>query len=126
MYLPRVLLSSLALLAARSVPGDAAAVPKAKRNDSTLVEYTLPQDSTDPLARAAAIAVTQAGFTYGAPPAGGPYYPSGVLGTVRAAADLASLEVDLTAEEVLTAEDSAAATAGNLSGKVCRPFDKYC
>lgn len=117
MQFPRLLLSALALLAMQSVPGDAVAVPRAKRNASTVGEYTLPKDSLDPLGRAAALAVTRAGFTYGPPVAGGPYYPSGVLGSAKAAADLATLQADLTAEEILTAEDSASATAGSLAGK---------
>lgn len=123
MKLPRLLLSALAL---QSVPGDAVAVPRAKRNASTVGEYTLPKDSLDPLGRAAALAVTRAGFTYGPPVAGGPYYPSGVLGSAKAAADLATLQADLTAEEILTAEDSASATAGSLAGKVRGSSRKPC
>lgn len=126
MQIPRLLLSALALLAVQSVPGNAVAVPRAKRNASTVGEYTLPKDSLDPLGRAAALAVTRAGFTYGPPVAGGPYYPSGVLGSARAAADLATLQADLTAEEILTAEDSASATAGSLAGKVRGSSRKPC
>lgn len=122
MHFLHQLLMAFALLAAQGVPGDAVAVPRGTSNASTIVKYTLPQDSSDPIARAAAIAVTQVGFTYGPPVAGGPYYPSGILGSARAAADLAELQSDLTAEEVLTAEDSALATAGSLAGKVCEPF----
>lgn len=118
MYFRQLLPSALALLAVQSVPGDAVAVPKAKRNASIVGEYTLPKDSHDPLERAAALAVTRAGFTYGPAVAGGPYYPSGVLGTVKAAADLAALQADLTPEDILTAEDSAQAIAGNVAGKV--------
>ncbi|ROW13068.1 hypothetical protein VPNG_05958 [Cytospora leucostoma] len=117
MHCSQLLLSALALLATQGVPGDAVAVPKAKRNDSAVARYTTTRASSDPKARAAALAVIQAGFTYGPAVAGGPYYPSGILGTAKAAADLALLQTDLTAEEVLTAEDSAAAIAGNLAGK---------
>ncbi|KUI65625.1 Linoleate 11-lipoxygenase [Cytospora mali] len=117
MHYSQLLLGVVALLASQGLPGEAIAVPKAKRNTSTVGEYTLPQDSSDPIARAAALAVTQAGFTYGPPVAGGPYYPSGVLGTAKAAADLAALQEDLTAEEVLTGEDSSLATVGSLAGK---------
>lgn len=124
MYFRQLLPSALALLAIQSVPGDAVAVPKAKRNASLVGEYTLPKDSHDPVGRAAALGVTRAGFTYGPAVAGGPYYPSGVLGTAKAAADLASLQADLTAEDILTAEDSALALAGSLAGKVCRSFRK--
>ncbi|KAJ4390851.1 hypothetical protein N0V93_004450 [Gnomoniopsis smithogilvyi] len=79
--------------------------------------YTLPQDSSDPLDRAAAILTTQLGFTYGAAVAGGPYYPSGALGTVKAAADQAAIQLEVLPETALSATDTAAATAGALVDK---------
>lgn len=80
--------------------------------------YTLPQDSSDPLVRAAAIEVTQLGFTYGAAVAGGPYYPSGALGLVKTAADQVAIQLEVLPEGALSAKDTAAATAGALLDKV--------
>lgn len=81
-------------------------------------EYTLPQDSSNPVARSAAVDITQAGFEYGPPVAGGPAFPSGVLGVTRVAADVALLQFEVNPEIVLTADDSTVAAAGELSGKV--------
>ena len=76
--------------------------------------YTIPQNSDDKAARAAAIKVTQAGFLYGPPVAGGPYFPSGVLGIARAAADQAEIQLDLVPELALAALDDTKATADIL------------
>lgn len=84
-----------------------------------MVKYSLPQDSSDPAARSAELDATRAGYEYGPPVAGGPYYPAGALGTAKGAADLASLQADLTPQEALVAKDAAAATAGQAAGKVC-------
>lgn len=80
--------------------------------------YTLPQDSSDPLGRAAAIITTQLGFTYGTAVAGGPYYPSGALGLVKTAADQVAIQLEVVPEGALSATDTAAATAGALIDKV--------
>jgi hypothetical protein len=76
--------------------------------------YTIPQNSDDKAARAAAIKVTQAGFLYGPPVAGGPYFPSGALGIARAAADQADIQLDLVPELALAALDDTKATVDIL------------
>lgn len=80
--------------------------------------YTLPQNSNDPVLRAAALGATRLGFTYGAPVAGGPYYPSGALGIARAVEDQAAIQLEVLPEGALAAKDTAAATAGALLDKV--------
>ncbi|KAJ0108602.1 manganese lipoxygenase [Diaporthe amygdali] len=118
MIFSQPLASAAALLAVQSASGAAAiAVDKVRRNESTIVKYTLPQDSSDPAVRATELDTTRAGWSYGPPVAGGPYYPSGELGVAAGAADLASLQADLAAEQALVTEDAAAAAAGEAAGK---------
>lgn len=80
--------------------------------------YTLPQDSSNPLGRAAAIAITQLGFTYGAAVAGGPYYPSGALGLSKAAADQVAIQLEVVPEGLLSGDDTLRATADAVFDKV--------
>lgn len=120
------LFSRSSITAAISVLEICSAIPLEKTPEtvpSRFVEraattYTLPQDSSDPLGRAAAIAITQLGFTYGAAVAGGPYYPSGALGLVKTAADQVAIQLEVLPEGALSAKDTAAATAGALLDKV--------
>lgn len=123
------LFSRSSIIAVISVLEICSAIPLEKRPEagaSHFVEraatpYTLPQESNKPLGRAAAIAITQLGFTYGAAVAGGPYYPSGALGLVKTAADQVAIQLEVLPEGVLAAKDTAEATAGALIDKVCRP-----
>src|ERR1700743_1761507 len=60
-----------------------------------LPPYSLPQNN--PLgaaARAQNISIKQAGYLYGPPVAGGPFFPSGALGTARAGAGQVLIPVD--------------------------------
>lgn len=75
--------------------------------------YSLPQHAALPLLRALAIDVTRDGFTYGPSIAGGPYYPSGLLGLAKDAVDVAAEGLDSAAELALTTEDEVIASAGN-------------
>jgi hypothetical protein len=119
MHFPQPLAISVALL---SVQGATGAViqraDKVRRNESTIVKYSLPQDSSDPSARAASLDATRAGYEYGPPVAGGPYYPAGALGAAKGAADLASLQADLAPQEALVGIDVVAANASAAAGKV--------
>lgn len=123
------LFSPVKLIAAISVLENCLASPLAKRPESgsshlferAASAYTLPQNSNDPLGRAAGIAATQLGFTYGAAIAGGPYYPSGALGLVKTAADQVAIQLEVLPEGALAAKDTAAATAGALLDKVQKP-----
>jgi hypothetical protein len=83
--------------------------------------YTIPQGATDAARRAVAINSTRVGFLYGPAVAGGPSYPSGPLGTVKVAADIANEQIEASANRILLAED--AAHASNSSEQV-RPLLK--
>lgn len=77
--------------------------------------YSIPQKAVLPLARSLAIDVTRAGFTYGPSVAGGPFYPSGLLGLAKNAVDVAAEGIESAAELVLTTADQLAAAAGKVS-----------
>ncbi|KAG6364391.1 hypothetical protein INS49_005992 [Diaporthe citri] len=117
MHFSQPLASAVALLFVQSAAGAVISIGKARRNESSVVKYSLPQDSSDPAARSAELDATRAGYEYGPPVAGGPYYPSGELGAAKGAADLASLQADLTPQEAFVGKDAAAATAANAAGK---------
>lgn len=119
MYFSQPLASAVALLSVHSVAGAVIQLDKVRRNESTVVKYSLPQDSSDSATRAAELDATRAGYEYGPPVAGGPFYPSGTLGAAKGAADLASLQADLTPQEALVGKDAAAATAAQEADKVC-------
>lgn len=74
--------------------------------------YSITQNSPDPLIRAAGITTKALTFLYGPAVAGGPYYPSGVLGIAKIVSDIAQIEVDITPEAAGAALDLTAATAG--------------
>lgn len=84
---------------------------------ATALSYTLPQHASLPLVRALAVDATRAGFNYGAAVAGGPYYPTGLLGDAKVAVDVATEQTEALPEIALTAEDGTVAAA--TSGKVC-------
>ncbi|KAI6848119.1 Lipoxygenase [Hortaea werneckii] len=74
--------------------------------------YTVPQSTLDKVIRSAGIATKRLGFNYGLPLAGGPAYPTGLLGLARIATDLLSFQLDVTPQLVNVAlDDTAAALA---------------
>ncbi len=79
--------------------------------------YSLPQNAHNAQIRAAAIAATQAGFSYGPPVAGGSFFPAGDIGKARVAADMA-LEVQ-EAVPVITMSTSDSTHAMNDTSKAC-------
>jgi hypothetical protein len=112
-----VLLSPIAHISSHALPkpdGFATLGARALLNSSA---YTIPQNSDNSTGRAADILIKQAGFTYGPPVAGGPYFPTGVLGLAKVAVDNAEQQLDLVPETAGTALDTTAATVGIL--KVC-------
>lgn len=119
MLFSQPLAGAVALLSVQSAAGAVISIDKVRRNESTVVKYSLPQDSGDPAARSAELDATRVGYEYGPPVAGGPFYPSGELGAAKGAADLASLQADLTPQEALVGKDAAAAAAAQAAGKVC-------
>lgn len=85
---------------------------------STTLSFTIPQEAPDPVLRATAINTTRAGFLYGPAVAGGPFYPTGLLGDAKVAADVANEQLEATPETVLIAEDAARASAS--TPQVCQ------
>ncbi|KAI6791522.1 Lipoxygenase [Hortaea werneckii] len=74
--------------------------------------YTVPQSTLDKVIRSAGITTKRLGFNYGLPLAGGPAYPTGLLGLARIATDLLSFQLDVTPQLVNVAlDDTAAALA---------------
>lgn len=117
MHFSQPLASFVAVLTVQSAAGAVVRTDRVRRNEST-VKYSLPQDSIDLAARNAELETTRAGYEYGPPVAGGPYYPAGTLGAVKGAADLASLQADLVPQEGLVGLDAAHANASAAAGKV--------
>jgi hypothetical protein len=72
--------------------------------------YTIPQHSTSSIIRAANLALVRGAFLYGSPLAGGPAYPSGLLGIAKDVQDVANIQIDLTPELANAAVDLAKAT----------------
>ena len=79
--------------------------------DLSVSHFTITQNAPDPFTRAAAIDVVRLSFLYGPPVAGGPYFPTGTLGTAKAAADQLGLQADGTPELTGAALDDTVATA---------------
>ncbi|GAB1727536.1 hypothetical protein NU195Hw_g549t1 [Hortaea werneckii] len=80
--------------------------------------YTVPQSTLDKVLRSAGITTKRLGFNYGLPLAGGPAYPTGLLGLARIATDLLSFQLEVTPQLVNVAlDDTAAALAvGEYNG----------
>jgi arachidonate 15-lipoxygenase (second type) / 8-lipoxygenase (S-type) len=69
--------------------------PATLEDRALLPPYSLPQnDLLNSIARGLGITTKQLGFLYGPPVAGGPFFPTGVLGIARAAADQVLIQVD--------------------------------
>lgn len=98
---------------------EAASIPRNTILDRTSFNpYTLPSNAANSLARSTAILVKQTGYLYGPPVAGGPYYPTGLLGLVRVAGDTAAIDLDLAPVNIAAALDSAEllASAAEFNG----------
>lgn len=76
-------------------------------------DFSIPQDAATPLLRSTAVLAKQLTFLYGPPVAGGPAYPTGVLGLLKVTADLASIQLDLTPEAAKALLDVAGSVAGS-------------
>lgn len=98
----------------------AAAIPRAASGSDPLLAnttggpYSLPKNSPNTQLRAEGIKVVQGNFLYGPAVAGGPYYPTGVLGLAKDTYDQAQLQLELTPETANTATDTTLATVGIL------------
>ena len=97
-------------------------------NDRQLLSpapYSLPSNDSNSLTRSLAIITKQAGYLYGPPVAGGPYFPTGVLGLAKVAADQAELQLELAPELALSALDAADTTASVLQYDGLQTLDDY-
>lgn len=94
------------------------AVPRAPslNRRSLLPAFSLPQNDSGSLARSLAIATKQAGYLYGPPVAGGPYFPTGLLGVAKAAADQAEIQLDEAPVLAAIAVDTTDSLLGNYNG----------
>ncbi|KIW46985.1 uncharacterized protein PV06_02602 [Exophiala oligosperma] len=87
--------------------------------------YSLPQNDSNALLRSTDIETKQAGFLYGPPVAGGPFFPSGVLGVARAAADQVEIQLDEAPILAATAVDAADSTLFALQYNGLKTLDDY-
>ncbi|KAJ9616659.1 hypothetical protein H2200_000378 [Cladophialophora chaetospira] len=83
-----------ALVALQTCEVASLTVPKTRtiKDRALLPPYSLPPLAD--LTRSLAITAKQAGYLYGPPVAGGPYFPTGALGLVKVAADQAEIQLD--------------------------------
>lgn len=87
--------------------------------------YSLPQNGSNALLRSTDILTKQAGYLYGPPVAGGPYFPSGVLGVAKAAADQVEIQLDEAPILAATAVDAADSTLFALQYNGLKTLDDY-
>ncbi|KAK5117547.1 hypothetical protein LTR62_004969 [Meristemomyces frigidus] len=86
--------------------------PGAAPNLDITGSYYISQNSPNPLIRSTGVLAKALTFLYGPPVAGGPAYPTGVLGLLKVVADLASIQLDLTPESAQTVLDDGNAVLG--------------
>ncbi|KAK4560719.1 hypothetical protein LTR86_005298 [Recurvomyces mirabilis] len=79
---------------------------------TVLGNYYITQKSPTPLLRATGVLTKALTFLYGPPVAGGPAYPTGILGLVKVTADLLALQLDLTPETAQALLDNTDANLG--------------
>ncbi|KIW10388.1 hypothetical protein PV08_11350 [Exophiala spinifera] len=87
--------------------------------------YLLPQNDSHALLRSTDILTKQAGYLYGPPVAGGPYFPSGVLGVAKAAADQVEIQLDEAPILAATAVDAADSTLFAAQYNGLQTLDDY-
>ncbi|KAK3675475.1 hypothetical protein LTR78_004558 [Recurvomyces mirabilis] len=79
---------------------------------TVLGNYYITQKSPTPLLRATGILTKALTFLYGPSIAGGPAYPTGILGLVKVTADLLAIQLDLTPETAQALVDNTDAILG--------------
>lgn len=92
---------------------------------TVLGDFSIPQHAATPLLRSTGVLAKQVTFLYGPPVAGGPAYPTGVLGLLKVTTDLASIQLDLSSEatQALLDVTSAVADSGKYDG--LKTLDDY-
>jgi arachidonate 15-lipoxygenase (second type) / 8-lipoxygenase (S-type) len=124
------LLALVALVALLAQEVTAFAVPastvrKSLGRRALLPPYSLPQTDNASLARAADIALKQVGYLYGPPVGGGPYFPSGLLGTAKAAADQVEIQMDEAPILAASSSDAAESAASAPQYNGLQTLDDY-
>ncbi len=84
----------LALVALQLCEANSLAVPRTLSDRALLPPYSLPQNDSGALIRSLGITTKQLGYLYGPPVAGGPYFPTGILGLAKVAADQIEIQLD--------------------------------
>ncbi|KAK5269707.1 hypothetical protein LTR99_007142 [Exophiala xenobiotica] len=116
----------LPLLALQSWEATAVAIRRAPTsNNQALGAYTLPQNDTRSLTRSLDITTKRLGYLYGPPVAGGPYFPTGVLGLAKVAADQVEIQLDEAPILAATAVVAADSTLSALQYKGLKTLDDY-
>ena len=90
-----------------------------------LSPYSLPSNDSFSLTRSLDIVTKQLGYLYGPPVAGGPYFPTGVLGLAKVAADGAAITLDEAPELVASALDTTDSTTSAALSNVLETLDDY-
>lgn len=116
---------ALVALATREVSSLAVPRPPTLKNRSLLSPYSLPQNNSGSLTRSLDITTKQAGYLYGPPVAGGPYFPTGVLGLAKVAADQAEIQLDEAPILAAIAVDTAGSTLSAPQYNGLRTLDDY-
>lgn len=99
--------------------------PPTLKHRSLLSPYSLPQNGSGSLTRSLDIVTKQAGYLYGPPVAGGPYFPTGVLGLAKVAADQAEIQLDEAPILAATALDAAGSTLSASQYQGLQTLDDY-
>ncbi|OAP60015.1 hypothetical protein AYL99_05017 [Fonsecaea erecta] len=117
----------LALVALHTSEVISLAVPRPPtlESRSLLPAYSLPQHDLLDLTRAVDITTKQLGYLYGPPVAGGPFFPTGVLGVARAAADQVEIQLDEAPILLAAAADGTESTLSAPEYNGLKTLDDY-
>ncbi|WPH04308.1 Hypothetical protein R9X50_00719700 [Acrodontium crateriforme] len=89
-------LTQLAALLQATIQTVIESVPANTPNITFTGQYQIPQHDHQPLLRAQGITLKRTNFLYGPPIAGGPAFPTGVIGIEKLANDLGAFGIDIT------------------------------
>ena len=118
----------LALVALHICEASSLAVPRLSRtiNDRALLPpFSLPQNDSGALTRSLDIITKQLGYLYGPPVAGGPFFPTGVLGLAKVAADQVEIQLDEAPVIAGVAIDTADSTLSVVQYNGLKTLDDY-
>ncbi|KAI5247638.1 Lipoxygenase [Aureobasidium subglaciale] len=87
--------------------------------------YAIPQRAALPANRTNAIALKQQNFQYGPAVAGGPYFPTGSLGTTLINADISKLQAETSLQQSASSQDNANANADTSKYNGLKTLNDY-